>query len=91
MRKQKDESYENWSERVRLFEYDIAIKQISTGVSVEAVLESMSKRIQVKLLHYILKEINEGVKSNYDPITSKKQYEETYLRRTKPADHILDN
>ena len=91
MRKQKDESYENWSERVRLFEYDIAIKQISTGVSVEAVLESMSKRIQVKLLHYILKKINEGVKSNYDPITSKKQYEETYLRRTKPAEHILDN
>ena len=44
MRKQKDESYENWSERVRLFEYDIAIKQISTGVSVEAVLESMSKK-----------------------------------------------
>ena len=91
MRKQKDESYENWSERVRLFEYDIAIKQISTGVSVEAVLESMSKKIQIKLLHYILKEINESVKSNYDPITSKKQYEETYLRRTKPADHILDN
>jgi hypothetical protein len=91
MRKQKDESYENWSERVRLFEYDIAIKQISAGIDAEIVLESMSKRIQIKLLHFLLNEINEKVKTYYDPITSKKRYEETYLRRAKPADHILDN
>jgi hypothetical protein len=51
----------------------------------------MSKRIQVKLLHFLLNEINEKVKTYYDPITSKTRYEETYLRRAKPADHILDN
>jgi len=92
MKKMDDEPYEKWVDKVRLYEYGIALQQIAKGDNPEVVLDSMSKRIQNKLLHPIIDEIRKANVSTYDSVTSKKHYEENYLNKTKRvADHVLDD
>jgi glutamyl-tRNA reductase len=92
MKKMDDESYEKWVDKVRLYEYGIALQQITKGDNPEVVLDSMSKRIQNKLLHPIIDEIRKANVSTYDSVISKKHYEENYLNKTnRAADHVLDD
>jgi glutamyl-tRNA reductase len=92
MKKIDDEPYEKWVDKVRLYEYGIALQQIAKGDNPEGVLDSMSKRIQNKLLHPIIDEIRKANVSTYDSVTSKKHYKENYLNKTKRApDHVLDD
>ena len=40
-----NESYDKWVERVRIFEYGIALQKIANGQDADHVMEDMSKRI----------------------------------------------
>ena len=91
MRIQKDEPYERWVERVRLFEYGVALQSIAKGEDIETVLDSMSKRISQKLLHPLIEQIKDSYQTDYDPLISRKNYEENYLKYSKRvADHMND-
>jgi glutamyl-tRNA reductase len=91
MRKRKDEPYEQWIEKVRLFEYGVALQRIAKGDDVEIVLNSMSKRINQKLLHPLIECIKESYQTDYDPLNARKQYEEKYLKNSnRVADHMND-
>jgi hypothetical protein len=91
MRKQKDESYQAWVDKVRLFEYGVALQRIANGENVDDVMESMSKKISQKLLHPLIESIKESHPNNYDPLISKESYKKNYLDKTNPtADHMND-
>ena len=91
MKKQKNESYQQWTDRVRIFEYGVALQRIAKGEDVDIVLESMSKKITQKLLHPLIEQIKESHPSSYDPLTARKNYEEIYLKKHAPvADHMND-
>ena len=74
------ESYEQWMERVRMFECGAALQQIAKGEPADKVLAEMSKRIVQKGLHPLLKALNEP-KTNYNVEEERKKYEENYLKK----------
>ena len=91
MRIQKDEPYEQWVERVRLFEYGVALQSIAKGEDIETVLDVMSKRISQKLLHPLIEQIKDSYQTDYDPLIARKNYEENYLKySSRVADHMND-
>jgi|LakMenE01Jun11ns_1017448.scaffolds.fasta_scaffold8708313_1 hypothetical protein len=89
MRWNTNESFESWVDRVRIFEYGLALQQIANGQDPYLVMESMSLRMQQKIMHPIVKTIKESSKRVYDSELSQKNYRENYLNKTKPvADHV---
>ena len=89
--RRKNESYQEWTDKVRLFEYGVALQRIAKGEDVDIVLESMSKKITQKLLHPLIEKIKESHPSSYDPLTARKNYETNYLSKASPvADHMND-
>ena len=91
MRRQENESYQQWTDRVRIFEYGIALQRIANGEDIDSVMESMSIKIKQKLLHPLIEIIKESHPSSYDPLTARKNYEENYLKKHEPvADHMND-
>jgi glutamyl-tRNA reductase len=91
MRYNPKESYEQWIERVRQYEYGRSLQRIANGDSVDQVLEEMSHRIMEKCMYPILKTLRD-VPTNYDAEKSRKDYEENYLNKHKPvADHVVDD
>jgi glutamyl-tRNA reductase len=91
MRIKPEESFEEWAKRVHSFELDQARKDLAKGLPIDEVLESMSNRIQQKLMYPILKAIKEN-KTEYNAEASKKAYEEAYLKYNSPkADHLTDD
>ena len=57
MRKDPNESMEQWAERVRKFELGYALQQIAKGQDINVVIEAMASRIQQKILHPVIVEI----------------------------------
>jgi glutamyl-tRNA reductase len=91
MRYNDEESYGQWIERVRQYEYGRSLQRIANGDPVEQVLEEMSHRIMEKCLYPILKTLR-NIPTNYDAEKSRKEYEENYLNKHKPvADHVVDD
>jgi glutamyl-tRNA reductase len=91
MKYDPNQSYEKWAERVRMYEYGIALQQIAKGGDPEKVMLDMSRRMMEKLMHPVIKHIQETSVSDYDPEKSRKEYEETYLKKVSPRpDHIDD-
>ena len=91
MRYKPNEPIEEWVERVRIYEYAEALKQIASGQDVNVVMEAMSVRILEKIKHPFLKEIQDWGKSTYDATLSKESYKKNYIDKTKPvADHMND-
>lgn len=91
MRYNPKESIEQWAERVRVYEYGEALKQIAAGQDIDLVMEAMSARIVEKLKYPLLKQIKEWGKSTYDATLSKDNYKKNYLDKTKRvADHMND-
>lgn len=85
------ESIDKWAERVSMYEYGEALKQIAAGQDVNVVMEAMSIRIVDKIKHPLLKEIREWGKTTYDATLSQQNYKKNYLDKTKPvADHMND-
>lgn len=60
MRKDPNESIEDWAERVRKFEYGYALQQLAKGHDLNLVMEAMAIRIQQKILHPIIVEIKKS-------------------------------
>ena len=91
MKYDPNESYEGWAKRVQMYEQGHAMKRIAGGEPADVVLEDMARRITEKLIYPVIKQIESTVISDYDPVKSKKDYEENYLKRNGPkSDHILD-
>jgi glutamyl-tRNA reductase len=91
MRPLPNESYEQWAERVNLFEKGRAMQRIAKGDDPEIVLEDMSRRIIDKLLHSIFTSIRESIKSDYDPAKNKAEYEKIMQYHSPVADHVDGN
>jgi glutamyl-tRNA reductase len=60
MRKNPDESMEEWAERVRKYELGYALQQLAKGQDVNLILEAMAARIQQKILHPIILAIKDS-------------------------------
>lgn len=89
MRWNPNESFEDWVDRVRIFEYGLALQQVAKGEDINLVMEAMSLRIQQKIMHPILKTIRDSSKISYDSELSQKNYKENYLDKAQPvADHV---
>jgi glutamyl-tRNA reductase len=87
-----DETFEEWVERVRKFEYGFALQQIAIGEDPIKVMENMSKRMSQKIMHSVYKAIKDSSVISIDMEESKKRYEENYLNKVSPAaDHVLDD
>lgn len=85
-----NEPYDKWVERVRIFEYGVALQKIANGNNVETVMEDMSKRITEKIMHPIYDIVRKSAIKDYDPVELKKQYEENMTKHKLVADHIVD-
>ena len=86
-----DETFEEWIERVRKYEYGFALQQIALGEEPSKVMEEMAKRMAHKIMHPVYKAIKDSSVISIDMEQSKKQYEENYLNKVaRAADHVLD-
>ena len=86
-----NESYSEWSERVRKFEYGLALQRIAEGEDPTTVIENMSRRMMNKLMHPIYKTIRDSVEP-IDIEKLKQDYYENYeSKNTKRADHVSDD
>jgi len=87
-----NETYDEWIERSRQYELDIARKQIGQGRDPEEVINIMSNRLTEKLLYPLHHFIEEEYQSTYNPETSLAEYKEYFkLKNIKPkSDHIVD-
>jgi hypothetical protein len=92
MKKLESETYDDWTNRVRMYEHGYAMQRIALGEGVETVLEEMANRILEKLLHPLYGEIKAATAQTYDAEKSKSEYQEKYLKiRGGPvADQIDD-
>lgn len=66
MRKNPNETMEDWAERVRRFELGYALQQIAKGQDINVVMEAMASRIQQKILHPVIVEIKNSVGKSSD-------------------------
>jgi len=57
VRKESNESMEEWADRVRKYELGLALQQLAKGQDVNLIMEAMAARIQQKLLHPVIIEI----------------------------------
>jgi glutamyl-tRNA reductase len=91
MRIQAGETYEQWADRVRRYEYGLALTKIAKGIPVEAVMERMTKNITQKMLHPVFAELRDIPIDQAAFAASKKSYEETYINKvSRAADHVDD-
>jgi len=89
-----EEDYKKWVERVRIYEYGLALQRMAEGVPIDKVLQDLAHRVSEKCIHPWLLKIKEDsvLRSEYDAEASKKSYEENYLKHNSPKpDHIVDN
>lgn len=92
MRIKPGETYEEWAKRVQMYEYGVALQQIAQGKPHDEVLDQMASRISQKMLHPIIKALQESKIDPEEIQRSKQTYEENYIKRYGPkADHILDD
>jgi hypothetical protein len=55
MRRNPDESYESWCQRVRMYEHGLALQRLAKGEAIEIIMQDMARRIEEKLLHPLFK------------------------------------
>jgi glutamyl-tRNA reductase len=87
-----NETYQQWSKRVAMFEQGRALQRIAEGEDAEKVIEDMSRRMIDKLLHPVIKAIKDASVSDYDAEESRRKYQENYLNHYgNVADHVDGN
>jgi hypothetical protein len=87
MKIKDEETFEEWSERVRQFEFGYAMQALAHGTPADTVLEQMSIRISNKLKHYIFTCIK--VPYSYDVNKNKLEYEKIMKMISPVADHVI--
>jgi len=94
MKYDPNEEYDKWVERVRIYEYGLALQRIAEGEPAVQVIEELSRRMTEKMLHPWLVAIKETVSERWtdeDNRESARRYKEQYLDRYGPvADHVID-
>jgi len=88
MRINPDESIESWATRVSMFEKGRAMQRIARGDDIEKVMEDMSRRIEDKIIHPVLKAITNSDNFKFDVEKSRNTYNEIMKNVAKAADHI---
>lgn len=63
MRYQPGTDFNQWAERVRTYEYGLALCQLAQGIPAENIMLNMSRRIMDKLNHPIFGEIRSTMES----------------------------
>ena len=92
MKPKDGESYQDWIERARMYEHGVALQRIAQGQDPEQVMKDMSRRLMEKMLHPIYKTIQEAYTTEFDAEKSRRDYEEKYLKHSRPvADHVDGN
>ena len=87
-----DETFEEWVDRVRKYEYGFALQRIATGDDPFKVMEDMAKRMAQKIMYPVYTAIKNSGVISIDMEESKKRYKENYLDKVPPvADHVLDD
>ena len=87
MKIKDEETFEEWSERVRQFEFGYAMQALANGTDHDAVLEQMSIRISNKMKHYNFTCIK--VPYRYDMKKHKLEYEQIMKMISPVADHVI--
>jgi glutamyl-tRNA reductase len=90
MRYKDGESFEDWLERVRIYEYGIALQRIANGEVAEVVLEEMAGKIVKKGLHPILMAIR-SAPTNYDVEEGRRRYSEAIKGKGASSDHVVED
>jgi len=88
MRMNPGESMKSWAGRVQMFETGRAMQKIAQGEDIDTVLENMSRRIAEKLMHPMLKVLEQQTISNFNSEQSSKKYIEIMKNVAKAADHV---
>ena len=90
MKQLPGESYEQWVQRVKQYEFGRALMELASGADPEQVLKDTSNRMINKFQHPILKAVN-NIPSEYNSKESQQHYKTNYLDRfsLKP-DHVKD-
>lgn len=95
MKYKPGETLEEWSKRVQLYEYGLALQELANGKDTNQVMEAMAKRITDKMMHPLLvtmnsKDLSESEKEALE--VGRMRYQHEYIDRfeAKP-DHILDD
>jgi glutamyl-tRNA reductase len=85
-----DESYEEWVNRVKQYEFGRALMELASGADPEQVMRETSNRMVAKFQHPVLEAINK-TPSDYNSAESLARYQQNYLDRFGPkADHVKD-
>ena len=93
MRYDPKESYEEWANRVRLFEQGSAMQRIAMGEDLDQVMQDMAKRITDKMLHPILKNIQADIsKIDTEKLERDKlAYYEQMKHFGHKSDHVVED
>jgi glutamyl-tRNA reductase len=82
------ESYEQWVQRVKQYEFGRALMDLANGADPEQVLKNTSNRMINKFQHPILEAIN-NIPSEYNSTESQEHYQTNYQNRFGPKpDHV---
>jgi glutamyl-tRNA reductase len=90
MRIKPNETYEDWAKRVQMYEQGHAMQRIAMGEDTETVLTDMARRITEKMLHPILKAIQDTSIDMVEFERSKRAYYEKIQKIGPVADHVVD-
>jgi glutamyl-tRNA reductase len=91
MRIKPNETYEDWAKRVQMYEQGHAMQRIAMGEDTETVLTDMARRITEKMLHPILKAIQDTSIDMVEFERSKQAYYERMKKIGPVADHVVDD
>jgi glutamyl-tRNA reductase len=91
MRIKLKETYEEWAKRVQMYEQGYAMQRIAMGEDTDNVLTDMARRITEKMLHPVLKSLQD-TPIDMDAFEKSKQAYYKKMQRIGPvADHITDD
>jgi len=88
-----NETYEEWVERSRQYELDLALEHIAQGGDPKQVLERMTHRLLRKMLFPLYSFEQESFQFFYNTeIRKEEYYEYLRLKNLKPkGDHVVDD
>lgn len=88
---QPNETFENYSHRVAIYEQGRALMLLAQGHDPETVLDETSRRIVNKLQHPVMQAIHKSVLDSAPPYSTLEDYRRDYINRVGVrADHIRD-
>ena len=89
MKQLPGEDYEVWIKRAQQFEYGRSLQRLANGDDPVKVLEDLAHRLTQKMVHPILKVINQLPTLDYNEEESLQHYKDNYINKVpKAADHI---